>query len=444
MTDLLRIGASGISAYRSALSVVGENVANAETKGYARRDVTLKETSVGGSGPLYRPSLSGGGVQATGVNRAWNDFKAADARSAAGDAGSAGARAQWLGAVESALPDGDTGVSARITDFFNAANRLSADPNGTLARTNTLSALGDAVDAIKGAATGLGRVAEGISSDAASTVASIDTNLAALAKLNASLARAPDGTSAKASLSDERDRLLDDLSAQIGIDVKIASDGTAGVTLAGSPDTALVAGNQAASLALSVAEDGRLSFSVDGAAKSPSGGRIAGLADAAAATADTRASLDKVAVEFAGQLNSWQAQGRTPDKASGPALLSVGATAASLALATTNPAAIAAASADGTANGNLTALADLRGADGAEARMSGIVTINAQALAAATAQSTAAATRRDAALVERDDVSGVDLDREAAELIRFQQAYDGSARVIQVARETLQSILQLF
>jgi flagellar hook-associated protein 1 FlgK len=444
MSDLLRIGASGINAYRSALTVVGENVANSETKGYARRDVTLKESAIGGSGPLYRASPNGGGVRATAVTRAWNDFKAGDARGAASDAASAGTRAQWLGAVENALPDGDSGVSARITDFFTAANRLSADPTGSVPRADTLAALGDAVDAIKSGAAGLARVAGGISADASSTVASVDANLAAIAKLNQSLARAPEGSSAKASLSDERDRLLDDLSTQIGIDVKIGSNGTAGVTLAGSPETSLVDGTQAASLALAVAEDGRLSLSIDGVSRTPSGGRLAGLTDAAAATADARVSLDKLAVDFAGQINNWQAQGRTPAGTNGAALLSVGATAASLALATTNPAAIAAASADGTANGNLATLGDLRGADGAEARMSGIVNLNAQALAAATAQSSAAGARRDAAFVERDDVSGVDLDREAAELIRFQQAYDGSARIIQVARETLQSILQLF
>ena len=44
----------------------------------------------------------------------------------------------------------------------------------------------------------------------------------------------------------------------------------------------------------------------------------------------------------------------------------------------------------------------------------------------------------------RDAMSGVDLDREAADLIRLQQAYEASARVIQVARETMQSILNIF
>ena len=49
-------------------------------------------------------------------------------------------------------------------------------------------------------------------------------------------------------------------------------------------------------------------------------------------------------------------------------------------------------------------------------------------------------TARDA----RDSLSSVDLDKEAADLLRFQQAYDASARIIQVARETMQSILAIF
>jgi len=38
---------------------------------------------------------------------------------------------------------------------------------------------------------------------------------------------------------------------------------------------------------------------------------------------------------------------------------------------------------------------------------------------------------------------GVNVDEEAVDLIRFQQAYQASTRVIQVARETLQSILDI-
>ena len=43
MSDLLAIGASGVKAYGKALSVVGDNIANAQTEGYIRRTVRLEE-----------------------------------------------------------------------------------------------------------------------------------------------------------------------------------------------------------------------------------------------------------------------------------------------------------------------------------------------------------------------------------------------------------------
>ncbi|MGB3319912.1 MAG: flagellar basal body rod C-terminal domain-containing protein, partial [Sphingopyxis granuli] len=49
--------------------------------------------------------------------------------------------------------------------------------------------------------------------------------------------------------------------------------------------------------------------------------------------------------------------------------------------------------------------------------------------------------RRDAAAAARGAVSEIDLDREAADLLRFQQAYSAAARTIQVARETIQTLL---
>lgn len=41
MTDLLRIGASGVRAYQAALAVTGDNVANADTENYVRRSLSL-------------------------------------------------------------------------------------------------------------------------------------------------------------------------------------------------------------------------------------------------------------------------------------------------------------------------------------------------------------------------------------------------------------------
>ena len=47
------------------------------------------------------------------------------------------------------------------------------------------------------------------------------------------------------------------------------------------------------------------------------------------------------------------------------------------------------------------------------------------------------------AIEARDRVSGVNLDQEAADLIRFQQAYQASAQVMQVATKLFDPMLQI-
>lgn len=54
----------------------------------------------------------------------------------------------------------------------------------------------------------------------------------------------------------------------------------------------------------------------------------------------------------------------------------------------------------------------------------------------------AQATRLDAARGRREEVAGVNLDEEAANLLRYQQAYQASARVVSVANELFDSLLQ--
>ena len=47
------------------------------------------------------------------------------------------------------------------------------------------------------------------------------------------------------------------------------------------------------------------------------------------------------------------------------------------------------------------------------------------------------------AIEARDRVSGVSLDREAADLIRFQQAYQASAQIIQIATKIFDDMLRI-
>ena len=49
----------------------------------------------------------------------------------------------------------------------------------------------------------------------------------------------------------------------------------------------------------------------------------------------------------------------------------------------------------------------------------------------------------DQAVTSRDQVSGVSLDAEAADLIRFQQAYQASAKVLQISSQLFETMLQV-
>ncbi|RJF93243.1 flagellar hook-associated protein FlgK [Sphingomonas cavernae] len=447
MSDLLRIGAMGVSVYRNALTTVGDNVANAQSEGYSRRDIKLRETGILGAGqPFYNDKFTVGGVRVTSIERSWDAFRAADARLTNSDSAQSQTRLRWLNVTETALDDGPAGIGQRLTAFYNAADALAGDPGGAAPRRAMLAALQDVANAFHTGADGLARAAEGIATEAQTTVAAVNNELQALADVNVAIARSQPSGAGRASLEDERDRLLDSLSTKIQIDYAISGKGEATVRARGTTTPNLVAGPDAGIVMLQTAADGRLSLMVTAEGSTDPlpvmAGSMAGLVDASNAVAGRRQELDALAADFAAQLNSWSAAGTDKADNPGAAMLS-GATAAALQVVMTDPDGIAAAG-GGTENGNLLALQAQRGDTGPEARMSNMINILAQQLASAKTQDAALTTRRDNAFAAREEVSGVDLDREAAELIRYQQAYDASSKIIQVARETLQSILAIF
>lgn len=449
MSDLLNIGSSAVSAYRSALAAVGENVANAETPGYARRSIRLSQADGGGSSPdpIYRDSILFGGVTAVGVQRAWDSFRASEARYAASADGRASVRQQWLTNIEGALGDGAAGIGQSLTGFFNAAATLAATPEDRLGRAAMLTALDNVASAFCTTAEGLGRVAAGIGEATALDVKALNGALIALHELNGTIRVAPAGSTARASLEDQRERLIDEIAARIDVTASIAGDGTVALGLAGASGVSLLTGNGPGYLSTAMAADGRIAIHLSVAGTSmplpATGGRLAGLTEMASATADRRAALDALAADFVTRINGGSASGIDGNGNPGADLLAMPAGAASMRVVTSDPAAIAAA-AGGIPNGNLLALEALRGPNGFEARWGALVSDNAQSVAVAKSEAAAAASWRDLGFAALDEVTGIDLDREAAELLRFQQAYGGATRIIQVARETVNAILDLF
>jgi flagellar hook-associated protein 1 FlgK len=449
MSDLLSIGLSGVTTYKAALAAVGDNVANAETPGFARREVRIREgINSGSSSPTYREDLIFAGSEAASVNRAWDSYRAADSRYAASAAGRAKVREQWLSGVETALEDGPSGVGSLMGAFFNTGEALAATPSDRLSRTAMLMALDSAAGSIRTTADGLARVSEGIAKATELDIAGLNGDLAALAEVNSALRQSAPGRTSRASMEDERDRLIDSIADRIDVNASIGANGVATLTLGRVAGVTLLDLGSRAVIGSATAADGRISlqmFANGTTTPLPAiGGRLAGLVDVAASTADKRSELEGIARQFVNDLNNWSAQGRRPNGTAGGALLEMTAGAMSLRVLTSDPDAIAAASSDGKENGNLLALPALRGPGGVESRWAALVAAQAQSLNSARSEAAAASTRRDGSFAARDEISGIDLDREATELLRYQRAYDGSAKIIQVSRETLQSILDLF
>lgn len=438
MSDILGIGASGLKAYSRALATVGDNIANAQTPGYARRTLALRETVAGGDTVLTRGHVRPGGVEIGGVVRATDQWLVEEARLASSDSDRAGVRSAALQNVESALADRDNGIASALTSLFNTTDELTTDPTSEPLRNAFLQSAGDIANGFRQVAARLSRLADGNSVAAMAEVSAANTDLATLEKVNIGLRKARPGSTNEAQLHDERDRLLNNLASRLDISVTVGNRGTVTVRAASGGDL-LVGGGVVNPIAVTAAADKRLSYQVGGAPLQISNGSLAGHAEAANHIADQNAAVDAAASSIAGTLNAAHEAGLDASGAPGTALFSGTGSAATLTATPLTVGQVAAARA-GSENGNMLALGQLRGAGAPEATWGALLAQQSQQTAGARAQGSAAATRHDSAQAARDAIGEVDLDREAADLLRFQQAYTAAAQTIQVARETMQAL----
>ncbi len=461
MSDLLGIGRSGVIAYRNALTTVGENVANAQTEGYTRRKIVLSEAATGLNQLGQRPGAFFSGVNPGEVERAWDVYRAGDVSTSLADAGRGETRLRWLGKTEQAIDNGTLGIGTQLGAVFNAADALASDPASTVRRTSFLAAVDGTTESFKTTARALSALADGVSIETDASVAALNGDLNSLVAVNEQIGRTSAGSSARAQALDDRDRLIGSISGRIGVDAKYDSIGRVTLTVADTPGKVLATVTEATSIGTVRSAAGAISLvtrTQDGEIPLPiASGSLSGLVDVSATVADRRTGLDDLAGRFATTLNDWQAAGLTDAGVAGTAMVTLGTGAATIArdplvgaagLAVASPAPVTvpppATPARPIANGNALALAGVRVSSGLEQRWSSGVSSLAQAVTVARAESNAATARKDAAEAALDSGSGVDLDREATDLLRFQQAYSASAKIIQAARDTFQTILQLF
>lgn len=443
MSDMLSIGASGVRAYQTALSTTSENIANAGTAGYVRRTTTMREVSATNSLTGTPTPL---GVTVSGIARAGDIHRSAEVRNAGADLAKTEASVVWLERIENALSGSELGD--RLTEFFNSSRGVAADPSAVAPRAVMLETASSVAAAFTATSNALSGAASDLDATADNATAKLNGYSAALAKINSGLGRAQPGTVGAASLLDQRDQLLESMSALTDIDVSFDAAGRATVK-GGNQGPTLVHGDIAATVTYVRNDEGAVSFAAHfgghAQALTPSGGALAGVAEGAQRIASARDQLDTLASGFVEGVNAVQAQGSDLSGNAGAPMFEAGDPPSHVTMTMVDPRGIAAAAAGGGTrdNGNLAALESLRSSGGFEDGITQMTTANGAALSSRKLVADAQTSIRDSAVASRDSATGVNLDEEAVDLIRFQQAYQASSRVIQVARETLQSILDI-
>lgn len=444
MSDMLSIGASGLKAYQVALNTVSENIANSGTVGYSRRSTSTAE--VAAASP--NSAINGLGSVVTGIVRAGDFYATAQVRTAGSDLAKTETSVTWLDRIETGL-DGNQ-LSTRLSNFFTASTTLAADPTSLGARASMLEAASGAANAFSSTGAALDQVQIDLSGTAQSSVSSLNSAAATLARINDGISRSTPGTSGAAALLDQRDQVLEQMSALTDINVQFDSLGRATVRGGGTAGPVLVDAGQAATVVYASNAAGAVTFNVlNGASMqtlAPTGGALAGIADSMQRVVDAKAQLQTIAQNFADGVNAVQTNGRDLDGNPGQAMFAIGTgSTAQMTMSLDDPRGIAAAAVGGGTrdNTNLMALAQLRTSAGYENRIVDMTTANAATLAQRKAVAGAQSTIHENAIAARDSASGVNLDNEAVDLMRFQQAYAATGRVIQAARETIQTILDI-
>ncbi|HEX5536654.1 MAG TPA: flagellar hook-associated protein FlgK [Sphingobium sp.] len=442
MSDLFIIGASGLRSFRAQMGAIADNIANANTANYNRRSVTLSESAVStGTEPLYIPRTSFGGSEVVGVARSNDSYLDATVRQTGQSLGSANARLRWLTDIETAIGDDSLGVGGSLSTMYGAIDRLAASPGDTALRTNLLYGIEQVVTAFHNSSDALNSTLTGLYATAQGEVTLINDSLTELARVNDALLRSRTGTSNYAQLLDSRDAELAKITKRLNVAVTFGPNDGATLTYGGQT---VVQGTAFQAFSVNQNANGTLQLEINGSnVTNPANGTLEGLFTSATVARQRLDSLDTLAVQFAGDMNAWHAQGFTDAGAAGGALLSVGTTAASLATQISNISQIAARSSDGRLNGNLLTISTTRGTGSVEQGWTALVAAHATQLNTTKSEAEAAALRDENARAAQQQVSGVDLDREAADLMRVQQAYQAAAKIIQSAREIVDSILNI-
>jgi flagellar hook-associated protein 1 FlgK len=313
LNGALQIGRSAMLSSQAAISVTGNNLANAATPGYHRQIAGLTPN---GSSPIGRNQFVGTGVALSTINRAIDTALQSRLRDAISDENAAAIDQRFLSSVEAIQNElSDNDLSSKLSAFFNAFSELANNPLDNAVRSVVVQqavSLTDHVNLLQDQYTMLRT-----ESDRAlgASVERVDGLLGEIAVLNGQIAMAEGGGGGGGanSLRDRRDQLIDEVSGFIDINTVPQENGSVDI-LVGSIPVVLAGESRGLTMRTESGPNGlEVSIRVedDGTIIDAKSGSIGALQRQREETIlPAMATLDEFAAELVFQVNDLHAQGQ--------------------------------------------------------------------------------------------------------------------------------------
>jgi flagellar hook-associated protein 1 FlgK len=421
----------GLLAQQRALNITGHNIANANTIGYTRQTTTMQSSA----GVLEAPAgLIGTGVDVVEYARARDMFVDIQLRAQTMLQGYHDARSDGLKQVELALNEpSDNGVSKLLERFWSSFHDLGNAPENPAARQAVIQAGSALVGGLASLRSQLGTIQGQTQQNLTITAGEVDSAVADIAALDVQIRNAiATGQGAGNDLLDRRDVLLDRLGTLVNVTKTEQPDGT--LTLQIGAFTALTGGT-ATSIGSAAALGANLTS-----------GKLAGLRDLETTVTGYATRVDNLAVTLRDTVNTIQSAGYTLAGTTTAEPFFTGTNAATLAVnpnLRANPSLIAASSAaNAPGNGqNALAIAGLRGGAAIDGAYVTLVTDIGSESRSAQRNAANSAVLVDSLENRRQSLSGVSLDEEMTNMLKFQRGYQAAARALSAMDELIEVLV---
>lgn len=459
LSAAMEIGKNGLNIYRIATEVTSENIANVNTPGYSRQRVMLESAPP----TLHNGFPLGTGVKIASVQRYYDGLLQQQLVSAQTTQGFDTSKSSVLQQIEPYFNEvSNDGIGTAISNLFGAWQDLTLNPGGTAERQVVITRAQILSDNFQFVSKGLNDAIATQNSALVPLTDSINSTLTNIAQLNGQIKSTELLNGNANEMRDQRDQLVRDLSQKIGISFTENADGTTDVKYADG-GAALVTGSTAG--AFSLDKTNPASFIVQ---LTPPGGVLAAVAPitgelgATVALRDTiipgyLTKVDTLAKSVADSVNASHSAGFSPTGGSGQNFFTpLGAVAGSAAAfsidAGLNVTTIAAS---GNAllpgdNSNALSIAQLATSNtvpsGTPTATFSSYYSSLVSTVGLDVQSSKTTVAQDEAFTKqlttlRESNSGVSLDEELTNLVKYQRSYQASAKLISTATEMMDTVI---